>query len=1093
MNRCRALLCGLSLTLLTLPTGSHATSIPRPSGQETFPSIAEAGPNLVIHGSHPSKLEKAGGITLWNIYGGVHPDGLNDRTPEGWFNTVQWIPDTQGWTPVDLTEQPSHWHVSQFNASNLDIAVPNLAMFAGVEAQEPGFTTAPGYGNNVDDWLDWSALTNPTISTSVRLTFDFNYDVEPGYDFVHVEYDSAGVMKTLALFTGSNRDSTGAFTTPAHFDTTLLFTPLMYSNSKVHLRLRVTSDGAWSDEDGLFPSDGAAQIDNIRVFFNGVPVTEHGDGLATFDDLGGGNYDDDGWTPTPSNFVGNFGRVWPRLWDLDPCRDDPTPQIGFVDDGRPPLNSTESTGGSLSPNWSYGVEGGWVVNYQGGLTFGLDALANEFWSPEIAFDDTTTTQDDAINGGLYFRATVWQHLPLLNGMFWVWHVRSYPDQNGNWTSWQDRNFVYYGDNPVYNVIQNDVSDLIVPNVQKVQIALGVVDLASVFGLPGGDATPSPMYDDVSVWKYSSDGPAFTARNIDLFQDSFPNSGVHDWATNKALASVRLDAAIDINPAGTAIVAGDSIAVDIKAVSPGTTITGPGSNGLPVMHWILEANSWFDSVRVLPPGAILVGTNARGFKLWMGTVEGDSARTVNGTAVADRFYFDAPNDGPATQPHHTPEDAMFFPGDVFRWFIEARDSNNLTSTLPADTTGFFSGENYSRIATVRALPSIVDDGQGGFTQPRILVVNDFGHRGGEAEFLHAFRQNGMVEGVDFDTYTVMGPSSLVSNGIGSAGIHGANALQLAGYETIFYFTGNLSSGLISDGSGQGSNDKGDDVSVLTDWHHQAGDRSIVYFGDNIASGMMDQGVVAQTYLNTVMGVDMVFSDARSALQGQTAPYFRPTGSPPGMFTTGLVAYGGCLSINTFDYIQPNNGSGSYAAHEFTDGGPTGTALQPVASIWHERTEAVGTGTYRRVDLTFPFGFLYITDYYPDADQGISGRSAFVAEILNAFGQSSVIGSATGTPRLGPQRLLVEQNHPNPFNPRTTIRFTAPRKGRYQVTVFNQRGEVVRRLFDGTAQAGVTTSVTWDGRDQTGHPSSSGIYLYQVKGEGFTETRKMALIK
>ena len=79
------------------------------------------------------------------------------------------------------------------------------------------------------------------------------------------------------------------------------------------------------------------------------------------------------------------------------------------------------------------------------------------------------------------------------------------------------------------------------------------------------------------------------------------------------------------------------------------------------------------------------------------------------------------------------------------------------------------------------------------------------------------QLGLVEGLDYDTYTVQGPTSGVGNGIGSAGAHGANADQLAGYNTIVYFTGNLSTFTLSDGSDSGSNDKGDDLGVLTAWH------------------------------------------------------------------------------------------------------------------------------------------------------------------------------------------------------------------------------------------------------------------------------------
>ena len=110
-----------------------------------------------------------------------------------------------------------------------------------------------------------------------------------------------------------------------------------------------------------------------------------------------------------------------------------------------------------------------------------------------------------------------------------------------------------------------------------------------------------------------------------------------------------------------------------------------------------------------------------------------------------------------------------------------------------------------------------------TQPRVLTWNDFGDRGGENELLQAFSQNGLIEFDDFDTYTTRGPSSLVSNGLGSAGRHGANSAQLAGYDCLVYECGDLSSGLISDGSGTGNNDKGNDVGTLTGWFSQPGNR------------------------------------------------------------------------------------------------------------------------------------------------------------------------------------------------------------------------------------------------------------------------------
>jgi hypothetical protein len=1091
------------LVLLAAAGGAAAAARP-PSGPppsaHARPELSLYDPAAVLHGGS-SDLAKTPADSF-NIYGGVRSDGSHSRLPEGQFNTLNWFPQLQGWNSVDLTEVPAHWHVSTFNAAILDAGVThNHAMFDGVETGTSGFTTAPGYGNNWNDQLDWYGQANPAINTTTRLTFDFNHDTEPGYDFFRVQFDSAGTMVTLAEFTASNKNGAGQFITPVHFDGSVLFRPNMYvgTTSKfVHERLRVTSDGAWSDEDGLWPTSGAAQVDNVQVRFNGALVLQHGDGTASFEPLGGGVFDTESWSPVAADFAGDFGKLFPQLAAIDPCRIDLTPQIGFIDDGTPPRNApTRSTGGSTSPTWGYGVEGGWVVNYTGGLTLGAQGINNEYWSPEIVWNDPTTTADDALTGGAFARWNVWQHLPLLNGMFWVWHVRSYPDPTGTWTSWQDRNFVYYGGGvALYATVQADVSDLLVNNPQKVQLALGTVDLADLFGYPGNDATPSPTFDNVSFWKYAATGPAFTTREIDLFNDAFATGGGFNYKRNPADLSVRMDMARDIST-GTANAPGDSIIVDVVATVPGTTLAGPGPGGRPVMRWILDANPAFNAVRSLPPGAVAAGVSARGFSQWRGTANGDSARTAGGSAIAHRFFFDVPNDGPALRPYQTNEPKLFFPGDIVRYYIEARDSGAHSSTLPADTVGFARGVAYNRVFTIRALPTLrvtIAGHDTTVTQPRILVVNDFGHRGGEDEWLQAFGQNGLVEGVDFDTYTVQGPSSLVSNGIGSAGAHGANAQQLQGYSSVLYDCGNLSNGLISNGSNANGNDKGDDAGTLTGWRSQAADRFAAYFGDNIGAGLVSQGGTSLTFLANAMGVTYVADDVRLEIGDQTAPLAKPTGqgSTVGLFSQVYVAYGGCLSINQFDSMRPAAGTGAVRAHEFLSRSGVPGQYGPAASVYYARTDTLAGTPRRRVALTFPYGFLYVQDIIPKAPGGASGRAKLLAEILRAFGLPINNGGAVATDPVPVRRLVVEQNHPNPFNPATTIRFSAPARGHARVTIYNLRGEAVATLLDGTVEAGEQT-VTWRGVDGRGRPVASGVYLYEVDGFGQSAVRKMALIR
>jgi len=85
----------------------------------------------------------------------------------------------------------------------------------------------------------------------------------------------------------------------------------------------------------------------------------------------------------------------------------------------------------------------------------------------------------------------------------------------------------------------------------------------------------------------------------------------------------------------------------------------------------------------------------------------------------------------------------------------------------------------------------------------------------------------------------------------------------------------------------------------------------------------------------------------------------------------------------------------------------------------------------------------------------------------------------------------QNQPNPFARTTTITLVLPEPSPYELLICDIAGRVVRRYSASSASGKI--SIVWDGRDQSGVPLSSGIYFYRVGGAGFTETRKMVLIR
>lgn len=83
-------------------------------------------------------------------------------------------------------------------------------------------------------------------------------------------------------------------------------------------------------------------------------------------------------------------------------------------------------------------------------------------------------------------------------------------------------------------------------------------------------------------------------------------------------------------------------------------------------------------------------------------------------------------------------------------------------------------------------------------------------------------------------------------------------------------------------------------------------------------------------------------------------------------------------------------------------------------------------------------------------------------------------------------------PNPFNPRTEIRFELSRAQDLRVAVYGIDGRLVRTLGDGSFHSGAHELV-WTGRDQSGRQVSSGQYFVILKGQEETRRLKITLLK
>jgi len=91
-----------------------------------------------------------------------------------------------------------------------------------------------------------------------------------------------------------------------------------------------------------------------------------------------------------------------------------------------------------------------------------------------------------------------------------------------------------------------------------------------------------------------------------------------------------------------------------------------------------------------------------------------------------------------------------------------------------------------------------------------------------------------------------------------------------------------------------------------------------------------------------------------------------------------------------------------------------------------------------------------------------------------------------------RTALNGNVPNPFNPTTAISFSLETSGHVILEIFNVKGEKVRTLINEHFEA-TSHSVVWNGKDDMGRITASGVYFYKMRTGSFTSTKKMLLIK
>ncbi len=953
---------------------------------------------------------------------------------DGSFETPGGQPDWHGWTHVDLTADWSgenHWHVSTYWAEYIEgHGIGNHALYCGDEtipACDPPDTIG-GVGPNFFDNIEWrQSVANASQPVTVRLTGLMNYDLpDAGWDFLELFVQRGIESEMLETWTGSS-DTTVVL----DFETVMLPGEFVGPDSdQVRLFWRVwTSQDGWDDVDCINPSHGACQIDDLAIYFDDV--------LITFDDFESG--ESPNWVQAPPLSVGDFTHLRNDLGDIDPCRDNNTWQVNFVDDGIP----VPETGGTPCYIWCYDP-GGWQVNNTGGLLVnggGDWFLNNRVISPPIAWP--------AGIDGAEFDFDVYRHETLAvnaAGVFYQWHVRSTDSDDVadlELAPWLSRNQALAG-GPDYMRHKEPISDLLVPGRKWVQVSMSANELGWLWGWNGPNGTPAPYFDNVAVKAWDPDGPAIEVDGDFLFADAFPETDVLD-PVNLENNWCRLDASsVPHYNYNTTRALGDSLVADVNPIRHGATVTQA-----PTLHWVMACNPTFDVVRPDAPDGL-------------GILRGMTPGIHSPDDPLDRWFFDLPDTG------------FFFPGDRMHYYLTAGDDLDgdiRTSVWPPDTTGvldFSPSSPFPDNLQVSALPNLTQPVPGEFAKPSLLFCDGARTTDAADAWFAAFEELGLERGVDFDVMSLYPQGTQV--GLGAQ----ATLADLSRYQSLVYSSGTSSIYTLS------GDQESDDAQLVSDWL-ATGDRRVLLAGDGMVTGL-DRTSSGEGLVN-LLGVGY-HSRNISAFNGGYLDLQVSPVAGNGVLPDDVLWFvdGNCPGIRAFDSLMTSGTgqSGATLDPEGTSGGPYSALVTTDDAVLNNRTAVMPFDLERVVGLEVGAG-----------KNGASFSSqAHLLNFLLTWLEAGGVSDVGDLPGVGQVSVTA---HPNPFNPTTTIAFELPRAVEVSLEIFDLQGRLVRRLLDENPHASGSHQQVWDGHDSGGQVTASGVYFYKFTAGDQNRVGKLTLLK
>jgi hypothetical protein len=933
------------------------------------------------------------------------------------------------------------------------------------EADDLCWVGGLGYGNS---WCQRgiSPVISLTSSNNVTLNFKYFNDTEADFDYTKI------VLRRLPSGTETTLNPFGGLTGKIGLNADPLLPPpgvdyvgqitlgALEGATQFQLVFEMVGDGGWSDEDGFYGTEyGPFGADNV-VMAGGASANYTFEASA------------DGWTFQACSGFGSYMGVG-NVADyqiLDPCGCE---LVGNVlefhdDDQRHPSGQHELVRSN----------------------------------PTDLFDMRSNLP--AFPTQLQVRAEWDQYseMPRANGAFYRPGWDYFPSECAvtgevGWSGRVGQNNFFYNPGPDCAELFNTATSNGVPqSAEQIRFIYELYVSCDAFGITDCtfETNFSPIIDNVQLRGTKVPAaPAVTfapSATTTRYQDGFAQTLV-----------------LNPNGLGRADISYGGVPGDEQPIILGDSLYVTGPTSTTSSMW--ETRLWFKVRREGP------GTKPARYNDWKADVDAvngnpnpttgfayvwmDSVQAANGVAFRNHFQSFCREDnlypaegGELTDGNEIIRDDVLVAGTAIDYFVTAnyagtRDENYL---LPDTSGGFF--------FEFEILPSWRLDG-GQFKYPCLLYVD--ATTGAETFIEAAFNELGL----EHDRYDYQDATSswagTLARGIPPSN-NGAPLPQLLGYRGIVLNTGTGLSPM-----------RPADFAMFSDWLNTVScggnitRQGMIVNGDNTAFMLENQ---APAFLDGIMGATLIqdayheTGDENYCVQLET-----PLGGGHEYGTTNSQnpagydydAYGNwCPQQFRFDVLGAVNGGVGNRAYVDLDGGDTNYA--------QIAREVVGGSNYRVVLDGISYHHLSARDA---VEECVGDSSHIVDAIVNELAaglewiyggaanipslciQPCEVGTAPGQPEITEAQVTrLYQNSPNPFNPRTVLRFSLAQTGPVELTIFDVNGRKVRTLVNETREAGLN-EVVWDGTDDAGRPVSSGVFWSQLETDDFSSNKKMVVLR